>query len=307
MEEFQLKPLRNGDVYKGRYTHGKKNGDGVYQFVNMDVYEGEFGEDRMDGMGVYTFSHEGRYEGQWHGAVYSGHGGETFAKGSTYHEGQWRKGLRDGVGMQQCTDDSNFVGDYKSGKRHGFGLYSFPNGDRYVGEYLNDLPHGHGVYAFGSGQRYEGEWLHGKKHGWSIYTVGDSQFVGKWNDSQPQWVQPLRPLHELESSRDESSPYPALRNSSSLNPNSEAGEEAAVRGMHMLACKAQAKSREVAQLALSRAGDHWSSSSNTQKSILTAVQSALQSCEAAQVARWRAVQLSVTLDVASAQKHKPPN
>lgn len=42
--------------------NNKKNGEGVYAFINADVYEGEFRDDRMDGYGVYTFSHEGRYE-----------------------------------------------------------------------------------------------------------------------------------------------------------------------------------------------------------------------------------------------------
>ena len=33
--------------------------------------------------------------------------------------------------IQQCTDDSNYVGEYQRGKRHGQGIYCFPNGDRY--------------------------------------------------------------------------------------------------------------------------------------------------------------------------------
>ncbi len=45
---------------QGRYRSGKKDGDGVYNFLNQDVYEGQFASDRMDGHGVYAFSHEGR-------------------------------------------------------------------------------------------------------------------------------------------------------------------------------------------------------------------------------------------------------
>lgn len=81
----QVRKLRNGDVYKGRYSHSKKSGSGHYTFLNGDVYEGEFHEDHMKGVGVYTFCGQGRYEGQWADALYSGHGTETFAKGSTYH------------------------------------------------------------------------------------------------------------------------------------------------------------------------------------------------------------------------------
>lgn len=81
---FQYRKLRNGDVYKGRYSRSKKSGDGSYMFMNGDVYEGEFKDDHMEGHGVYTFSGQGRYEGAWSAARYCGHGTETFAKGSTY-------------------------------------------------------------------------------------------------------------------------------------------------------------------------------------------------------------------------------
>jgi hypothetical protein len=57
-----------------------------------------------------------------------------------YYEGRWERGVREGTGMQQCTDDSNYVGEYARGKRHGYGVYSFPNGDQYTGEYEEDLP-----------------------------------------------------------------------------------------------------------------------------------------------------------------------
>ena len=88
--------------------------------------------------------------------------------------------------MQQCTDESNFVGDYQAGKRHGWGTYTFPNGDRYMGQYREDLPHGYGVYIFASGQTYEGEWLMGRKNGWCIYTVDTGeQWAGQHKCTSP--------------------------------------------------------------------------------------------------------------------------
>ena len=57
-----------------------------------------------------------------------------------YFEGRWAAGVREGLGMQQCTDDSNYVGEYARGKRHGVGVYSFPTGDTYSGSYEEDLP-----------------------------------------------------------------------------------------------------------------------------------------------------------------------
>ncbi|GIL76143.1 hypothetical protein Vretifemale_5844 [Volvox reticuliferus] len=294
--EYQLKQLRNGDIYKGRYVCNKKNGEGVYHFINADVFEGEFRDDRMDGHGVYTFRHEGRYEGQWRNAVYNGTGAETFAKGSTYHgeytgglrngwgvcrfyngdyyEGQWGKGLRDGSGMQQCTDDSNFVGDYQRGKRHGHGVYSFPNGDRYEGQYFEDLPHGHGTYHFASGQCYQGQWQQGKKHGWSVYTVDNgNRFMGLWSEGKPIWVQPLNGDAAAKASED---------NSRSLQQALEARD---------LAVQAAVDARK-------RAASHWDVAGSIQTRLRSVLSQAQASASLAQQARRKACDLAARLDAA---------
>ncbi|KAG2437872.1 hypothetical protein HXX76_005489 [Chlamydomonas incerta] len=305
--EFQLKQLRNGDVYKGRYVSNKKNGEGVYHFINADVYEGEFRDDRMDGHGVYTFSHEGRYEGAWRNAVYNGTGAETFAKGSTYrgeyvgglrngwgvcrfyngdyYEGQWVKGLRDGSGMQQCTDDSNFVGEYTKGKRHGHGVYSFPNGDRYEGQYSEDLPHGFGTYHFASGQCYQGQWQAGKKHGWSVYTVDNgSRFMGLWSDGKPTWVQPLAGDKAAGGTEGDAAASPSEEDAKQLKQALEARNKAA----------------QAADLARARAASHWDQSGSVQSHILSALSRAQNSAGAAQQARRKACDLASRLDAAVA-------
>jgi len=82
-----------------------------------------------------------------------------------FYEGTWADGVRNGVGMQLCTDGSNYVGQYKEAKREGYGVYTFHNGDCYLGTYKQDLPNGLGVYLFEKGQKYMGEWENGKKHG----------------------------------------------------------------------------------------------------------------------------------------------
>ena len=32
----------SGDVYRGEWMNGRKNGKGLYNFANQDVYEGAF-------------------------------------------------------------------------------------------------------------------------------------------------------------------------------------------------------------------------------------------------------------------------
>ncbi|CAD7696547.1 unnamed protein product [Ostreobium quekettii] len=300
--DFQMRRLKNGDIYKGRYIRSKKNGEGVYQFMNGDVYEGDFKDDRMGGNGLYTFSHEGRYEGQWENAVYEGVGTETFARGSTYHgeysggmrsgwgvcryyngdyyEGVWKQGLRDGRGMQQCTDDSNYVGDYLAGKRHGFGVYSFPNGDRYLGEYEKDIPHGYGVYMFASGQKYEGQWHAGKKHGWCIYTIETGeQWAGEWVEGKPKWVQGLVDGEEMDK-----------------RWTDEICEKVK---MAWKSCKsAQGAAKEGGD----RADEHWATDGATQKAIRDVIKRANEAAAAAQDARKKAIEVAAKLDTLAANQ-----
>ncbi|MEW5300211.1 MAG: hypothetical protein WDW36_003157 [Sanguina aurantia] len=333
--DIQLKQLRNGDTYKGAFSGTKKNGDGLYEFVNQDVYEGSFRDDRMDGVGVYTFSHEGRYEGHWKNAVYNGCGTETFAKGSTYHgeyagglrngwgacrfynsdyyEGQWANGLRDGRGMQQCTDDSNYVGEYVRGKRHGCGVYSFPNGDRYVGQYYEDLPHGTGVYFFASGgQQYRGQWKAGRKHGWSVYSVdGGCKFAGQWAEGKPQWVQPLAAVAPaaarggaaLEGGGDDSSKtvaasalVPASMGSLDTETLGDMSKEEATA--ECLAARQQAN--HAASVAHSIATEHWQHGGWMQRGIHCALSAAKAAANEAQECRAHAKELAQKLDKAVA-------
>ena len=62
----RLEKLSNGDIFKGQYAEGVRQGHAVYRFANGDLYEGQFGEDRMQGSGVYIFAHQGRFAGQVH-------------------------------------------------------------------------------------------------------------------------------------------------------------------------------------------------------------------------------------------------
>lgn len=313
MGDCAMKRLRNGDVYKGKYSSGRKNGEGCYCFTNADVYEGEFRDDRMAGVGVYSFSPEGRYEGEWAAATYEGAGTETFAKGSTYrglysaglrsgwgvcrfyngdyYEGRWDRGVREGIGMQQCTDDSNYVGEYARGKRHGYGVYSFPNGDQYTGEYEEDLPQGYGVYVFASGQKYEGRWEKGKKHGWSIYTVETGQrWAGNWLEGKPVWV------HPLPSGAD----APAGGQEAGAPGGTQAegtSQDIADNLIHAAAaCKT---AQEAAKVGMQKAQEHWRPDGEAQVGLRSALGSASKAAETAQAARARAQDLGQKLHAAA--------
>ena len=65
----------NGDVYKGEFKAGKKEGRGKLTLANGDIYDGEFKADMKEGHGTYqkhpTSANAAieKYEGEWKGNV----------------------------------------------------------------------------------------------------------------------------------------------------------------------------------------------------------------------------------------------
>lgn len=65
-------------------------------------------EGRFEGAGAEAYAGGGVYHGGFAGGRREGLGACHFGSGD-YYEGEWARGLRHGRGMQQCTDNSNFV------------------------------------------------------------------------------------------------------------------------------------------------------------------------------------------------------
>ena len=65
-------------------------------------------EGRFEGAGAETYAGGGMYQGGFAGGRRQGLGACHFGSGD-YYEGEWLAGLRHGRGMQQCTNNSNFV------------------------------------------------------------------------------------------------------------------------------------------------------------------------------------------------------
>lgn len=185
--------------------------------------------------------------------------------------------------MQQCTDDSNFVGDYLYGKRHGYGIYNFPNGDRYYGEYVNDIPHGHGVYRFSNGQKYEGQWQGGKKHGFCVYTVETNgvweKWAGEWEEGRPVWVESLSKWDD--------------------NVTNMPGDLRAKMNKAMEACS---RAQDVGKIGQARADEHWQTDGRIQRSIREVVHKADKAAVLARQGQRRAMEVAARLDAAETRK-----
>ncbi|GAB4834656.1 hypothetical protein Ancab_032919 [Ancistrocladus abbreviatus] len=173
----------NGDVYEGDFHRGKCSGSGTYCYYMMSgKYEGDWINGKCDGYGVETWAKGSGYRGQYREGLRHGVGVCRFYTGDGY-AGEWCNGQFHGCGVYTSRDGSKYVGEFKYGVKHGLGHYNYRNGDVYAGQYFADKMHGFGVYKYANGHQYEGSWHEGVRQGLGIYTFrnGDSQ-IGHWHN-----------------------------------------------------------------------------------------------------------------------------
>ena len=139
-ESFDLK-----NVYKGRWSRGKRNGDGHEIMANGAVYMGQYRKGKKHGKGVMTWRDNSKYEGEF------------------------RKDQVSGFGTYLWSDGRSYTGDVVNGKMHGQGTFQYPDGKTYTGDYIHDKKSGKGIYRW-DGKEYNGEWKDGKMHGLGYLT-----------------------------------------------------------------------------------------------------------------------------------------
>ena len=87
-----------------------------------------------------------------------------FQNGNVYI-GQWKKGLRHGLGILIWPDGTVFEGQWINDVAEGKGKITHPNGEVYNGNWVNDQAHGPGRLVSPDGAVFEGQWLNDRQNG----------------------------------------------------------------------------------------------------------------------------------------------
>ena len=96
----------------------------------------------------------------------------TLENGSVY-TGEWKNGMKDGIGVQNWPDGSIYEGEWKEDKANGKGKLIHADGDIYEGEWAEDKANGFGVYTHSNGAKFIGDWKDDKQHGKGVETWPD--------------------------------------------------------------------------------------------------------------------------------------
>ncbi|XP_036953579.1 MORN repeat-containing protein 4-like isoform X7 [Acanthopagrus latus] len=96
-------------------------------------------------------------------------GSFSYSNGEEYH-GEWKEGLRHGLGQLTFSDGTCYTGQFENGLFNGCGMLVFPDGSRYEGEFVQGKFQGVGVFTRFDKMRFEGEFKGGCVDGYEYVT-----------------------------------------------------------------------------------------------------------------------------------------
>ncbi|EQC37039.1 hypothetical protein SDRG_05268 [Saprolegnia diclina VS20] len=102
-----------GEMYAGRWAHGKRDGEGMSMLYDGTIYRGEFKNGKKNGFGTCDYARtRDKYEGKWVGNQRCGQGKCTYAAGFVY-DGHWAADQRHGFGRCTYADGTFYEGEWK--------------------------------------------------------------------------------------------------------------------------------------------------------------------------------------------------
>lgn len=180
----------DGSYYEGGWRHDFRAGRGIYYYAPHDTtYEGIFLHDRLEGYGTSEInSDKDFFEGTWLDGEKHGRGTRILPSGDVMC-GVWHKGKhQDGHIEYTYADGTKFVGDWRDGMREGLGTQINADGTVYDGSWRDNLPNGSGTLTQLDGSSVQCEWNNGEQVcGKGILTFADgSVYSGDIVDGIPE-------------------------------------------------------------------------------------------------------------------------
>ena len=114
--------------YIGSIIDGKREGIGIFIYVNGKRYEGEWKNDKIDGRGIMFYKNGDKYDGYFGNNKKEGKGTYYYNNGNTY-VGDWKNDKKGGKGIFYGKEGQRKMGDYFEGKPIGKHVILHVNGE----------------------------------------------------------------------------------------------------------------------------------------------------------------------------------
>ena len=119
---YGIETWKDGSIYKGEYSEGKKMGIGVYLWPDGSRYEGMWENNTFNGYGIFYFSNDRYYFGEWKDKKKEGFG--EFIWPEKKYIGFYSNDKKEGLGIIIWKDGRKAqIGFWKDGKQFGFGKF----------------------------------------------------------------------------------------------------------------------------------------------------------------------------------------
>ena len=185
----------DGGKYVGEFRNSSYHGQGTYTFANGEQYVGEYRDGKEHGRGTYTLPNGDTYFVEMRDGEYVGQdtqltnpaysearviqsqlpdckGGDSTSYSMCYgvvendtfaYEGEWKNGLRSGVGLLTYSDGKrSYKGQWSEGNASGYGVFRYADGSVYVGRWKQNKRHGKGRLTLATGAERSGTWIQDK-------------------------------------------------------------------------------------------------------------------------------------------------
>eukprot|EP01016_Furgasonia_blochmanni_P055592 TRINITY_DN9333_c0_g1_i9.p1 TRINITY_DN9333_c0_g1~~TRINITY_DN9333_c0_g1_i9.p1 ORF type:complete len:331 (+),score=41.13 TRINITY_DN9333_c0_g1_i9:65-1057(+) len=166
--------LRNGDFYVGGLLNNTPHGKGKYMYKDGSMYNGEWSYGKRSGYGREEWVDVGVYEGYFLNGRKNGEGTLTLTNGITY-EGEFKNDDFHGQGKMTWEDGTVYRGSWVAGKRQGQGEQQWSCGRKYIGSFENDVPQGNGELTFSKGHKFVGVWKRGQPEQNGLIVLSDGR------------------------------------------------------------------------------------------------------------------------------------
>lgn len=146
--------------YEGQFVRGKRDGSGQMRYASGNLYVGQWRDDVKRGFGVM----------KWMGPPLSLDARESRRDADTdvlheVYEGQWLDDCQHGFGRHvwlhtRQKEKNYYEGEFRAGLRHGLGIFYYANGARYEGAWRENVKDGIGTFFYEDGRVFHGAFRH---------------------------------------------------------------------------------------------------------------------------------------------------
>ncbi|GMH84322.1 hypothetical protein TrVE_jg5930 [Triparma verrucosa] len=166
-------------MYDGEWVNGRREGEGTiyYNAEKTCYYQGQWKDNVRSGKGVAVYPSGNKYDGEWKANRKNGKGKMEWIDVNESYEGSWVDDKQSGYGIHVWLDGdvahgdtarqrcNQYAGQWKAGVREGIGTFQYANGSEYHGAWSGNVKHGYGVFTYPDGHVYEGPFVNDRMPG----------------------------------------------------------------------------------------------------------------------------------------------